>query len=121
MSAAISGDKPKARMSLPPTLLELRRTSRSSGLRSLQPRLQRQRDPKRPEAFDIGKPLGGFARGQRQDRGRDFAADQAVDRAGFCFAELDFHGTRRHERGADASARGGLLLLDGNVLVVQVG
>jgi hypothetical protein len=36
MSAAICGDKPKSRMSLPPTLVELRRTSRSSGLRLLQ-------------------------------------------------------------------------------------
>ena len=65
---------------------------RSSKLRLLEPRLPCERDPKRPEAFDVGKPLGGFARRQRQDHGRDFAADQPVDRAGFYFAELDFRG-----------------------------
>jgi hypothetical protein len=52
MSTAISGAVcERSRMSL-----------RSSGLCLLEPRLHRKRDPKRPEAFDVGKPLCGFAR-----------------------------------------------------------
>jgi hypothetical protein len=39
----------------------------------------------------------------------------------FASLNLDFGGARRHQRGADASARCGLLLLDRDVLVVQVG
>jgi hypothetical protein len=79
------------------------------------------RPAKRPEPRDIRKPFCGFARHERQDRGRDFALDQPLDRAGFCFAELDLRGACRHQCGADAAARGGLLLLDRDVLVVQVG
>src|SRR2546425_786813 len=103
MSAAMSADRPKARMSLPLRSLSYRRTSRASGLCWLEPRLDRKRYPKRPESLDLGKQVGYFARG-KHDGSRDFAADQPVDRTGFDFAELDFGGSRGHQRGADAGA-----------------
>src|SRR5215207_2086692 len=106
MSAELCGDKPKRGYRL-----------RLSALSSLKPRLQWH--PKRPEPLDLGKQAGYFARG-KHDGSRDFAADQPVDRAGFYFAEPDFGGSRRHQRGADASARCGLLLRDRDGLVVQV-
>ena len=95
----------------------------SSGLPSLRSSrsLRRERNPKSPEAGDIGKPLCRFGRYQRHNRGRDFAADQPLDRAGLSFAELDIGGAHRHQRGTDTSARCGLLRLDRNGLVVQVG
>ncbi|MEH2542645.1 hypothetical protein V1278_004336 [Bradyrhizobium sp. AZCC 1577] len=64
-------------------------------LRRLESRLLCERYPKGPEAFDSGKPLGGLARRQCQNRGRDFAADETVDRPSLSFAELDFCGPRR--------------------------
>jgi hypothetical protein len=97
-----------------------RTSPRSSALRSLESRLRRRRHPKRPEAFDIRKKNWAASR-EASVKTADFAADQPVDRIGFCFAELDFGGARRHQRGADASARGGLLILDCNALVVQAG
>ena len=90
----------KAVGELKDALLQLLEKPRTRLRTRLKPRLQRH--PKRPESLDLGKQVGYFARGEH-DGGRDFAADQAVDRAGFYFAELDFGGSRRHQRCADAS------------------
>ena len=50
---------------------------------------RRERNAKDPEARDLGKPFGCFRGHQRQNRGRHFATDHAVERFDPPFVELD--------------------------------
>src|ERR1700761_287236 len=70
---------------------------------------RRQRDAKGLEALDLGKPVGGFRRRQRQDRRRLFSRHQAVDRTGLAIAQLDHRRARRDKSAADPVAE--LILL----------
>jgi hypothetical protein len=60
---------------------------------------------KGPESRELRKAVRGAGRDQAYDCGRNFLADQPIDRDGLTFAQLDFERARRRHRGPDAADR----------------